>query len=197
MNYPTILQIPGFLQPSICRQIQTAMDRGCPEPAEVLGAEIRLDAAVRRAEHVEVDAATLTMIGERLDALRPRLEQTFATSLGEREGTSFLRYVTGGRFSPHRDHGYVSSWPDAARRRVSIVLFLAGSRTVDPSGSFSGGMLRLFSEQGAATEDVQPQTGLLVAFPSATLHEVTPVTDGVRDVIVDWFYDGQPNRVSA
>jgi hypothetical protein len=29
---------------------------------------------------------------------------------------------------------------------------------------------------------------MLVAFPADFLHEVLPVEQGVRDVIVDWFY---------
>jgi len=35
---------------------------------------------------------------------------------------------------------------------------------------------------------VIPRRGLLVAFPSSTPHEVTPVVDGTRDAVVDWFY---------
>jgi predicted 2-oxoglutarate/Fe(II)-dependent dioxygenase YbiX len=30
--------------------------------------------------------------------------------------------------------------------------------------------------------------GTLVAFASDVLHEVLPVTAGIRDVVVDWFY---------
>jgi predicted 2-oxoglutarate/Fe(II)-dependent dioxygenase YbiX len=36
--------------------------------------------------------------------------------------------------------------------------------------------------------DVVPVAGTLVAFPSHVLHEVLPVTAGIRDAIVDWFY---------
>jgi len=36
--------------------------------------------------------------------------------------------------------------------------------------------------------DIAPRAGLFVAFPSETAHEVLPVTAGVRDAIVDWFY---------
>ena len=32
-----------------------------------------------------------------------------------------------------------------------------------------------------------PRRGMLVVFPADTLHEVTPVADGHRDTVVDWF----------
>jgi predicted 2-oxoglutarate/Fe(II)-dependent dioxygenase YbiX len=48
-----------------------------------------------------------------------------------------------------------------------------------------GGSLRLYEPEAV---DVVPRAGMLVAFPSDTPHEVLPVTAGVRDAIVDWFY---------
>jgi predicted 2-oxoglutarate/Fe(II)-dependent dioxygenase YbiX len=36
--------------------------------------------------------------------------------------------------------------------------------------------------------DLAPVEGTLIAFPATWLHEVLPVTAGVRDAIVDWFY---------
>jgi predicted 2-oxoglutarate/Fe(II)-dependent dioxygenase YbiX len=55
-----------------------------------------------------------------------------------------------------------------------------------------GGALRLYglADPGdpAVPFDIVPAAGTLVAFPSDVLHEVLPVTAGVRDAIVDWFY---------
>ena len=36
--------------------------------------------------------------------------------------------------------------------------------------------------------EIVPLQGSLIAFRAATAHEVRPVSVGVRDVIVDWFY---------
>ena len=52
------------------------------------------------------------------------------------------------------------------------------------NGDFRGGELALID----ARVDIVPREGLLVAFDAGTLHEVLPVGDGTRDVIVDWFY---------
>lgn len=165
------------------------MDAGVPEPAEVLGNDIRLDAAVRAATHIDVDPSTLACIEQLLDARRPDVAVFFGLDPGDREGASLLRYTAGGRFKPHRDRGDVPSWPDAARRRISLVLFLTSSTAVDPQGTFSGGALRLIDDGGATVREIQPRAGTLVAFPATMLHEVTPVTSGVRDAVVDWFYD--------
>ena len=156
----------------------------------MLDEQIELQDDVRRSSHVEVDEATLRRLDQTLDAHRVRIERFFGLSLPEREGISLLRYAAGGFFKPHRDHGYVDSWPDAARRRVSLVLFLTTSRELDPTGTFSGGVLRLHCDEGpASSQDVHPRAGKLVAFLSSTLHEVTPVTAGVRDTVVDWLYE--------
>ena len=49
------------------------------------------------------------------------------------------------------------------------------------------GVLRLFPDEGDPI-DILPKGGTLVAFPAAMPHEVTRVTAGRRDAIVDWFY---------
>jgi predicted 2-oxoglutarate/Fe(II)-dependent dioxygenase YbiX len=183
-----VLTRHGFLDPSSCRRIRRAMDAGDPEPAQVLDKRIDTDEDIRRAMHVEVDSATLTFLEGRLDEARPLIERFFRVQLNDREGASTLRYTAGGFFRRHRDWGRLPSWPGAARRRIAVVVFLTTSREADPSGTFAGGMLRLFAGDGAAPIDVAPHEGTLVAFPATMLHEVTEVHDGTRDSVVDWFY---------
>ena len=57
----------------------------------------------------------------------------------------------------------------------------------EAGGAVRGGILRLFPDE-ADPIDVLPTRGTLVAFPADMPHEVTPVTSGRRDAIVDWFY---------
>lgn len=163
------------------------MDAGVVEPVEVLGPTIVLDETVRRAHAIEVGGETLERVESLFDACRPAVAAFFDVPLTGREGTGLLRYRAGDFYRPHRDRAERSSWPDAARRRLSIVLFLSSCREVDPTGLFSGGVLRLYPP-GENPEDVQPREGMLVVFPSDVLHEVTEVSDGVRDVAVDWYY---------
>jgi predicted 2-oxoglutarate/Fe(II)-dependent dioxygenase YbiX len=48
-----------------------------------------------------------------------------------------------------------------------------------------GGVLRIYHPDPF---DIAPKAGTLVAFPSEVPHEVLPVTSGVRDVVVNWFF---------
>jgi predicted 2-oxoglutarate/Fe(II)-dependent dioxygenase YbiX len=185
-----VMVIEDVLDERACERIRQAMNLGEPEAAEVLDREIELQEDVRRTSHIEVDRETRRRLEQTLDDQHGRIERFFGRRLPSREGVSLLRYTAGGFFKPHRDHGYVDSWPDAARRRVSLVLFLCSSREIDAHGTFSGGALRLHAEDThASSQDIHPRAGTLVAFLSTTLHEVLPVHDGIRDTAVDWCYD--------
>ena len=86
-----------------------------------------------------------------------------------------------------------AAWPSAARRLVSLIVFLNSSHTRLTPGAFSGGELLIFPESlddvaGSEAIRVVPCQGSLVAFHAETFHEVCPVVDGIRDVIVDWYY---------
>jgi SM-20-related protein len=182
--------VPAFVDPDFCRRCRAAMDRGVPEEAEVLAAGFEAQPEVRSTTHLDVDPAVLDAVERRLDACREAVGQVFGLPLTGREGAGFLRYRPGGFYLPHRDWADDSPWPDAARRRVAVVLFLNGSRRGDPkAGEFEGGTLRLFPEApGQPPVAVEPRAGTLVAFRADTLHEVTVVERGTRDAVVDWYY---------
>jgi predicted 2-oxoglutarate/Fe(II)-dependent dioxygenase YbiX len=163
------------------------MDDGTPEDAEVLTDGFALQKDVRRATQIEVADTVLAMVDAALDAVRIPIASFYGLVLQSREGASFLRYETGGFYKPHVDRAHVPSWPLTEKRQVTMVLFLESAREVEPSGGFSGGVLRLFPDAGAPIEIV-PKRGEVVAFPAAMRHEVMRVTAGRRDTIVDWFY---------
>jgi predicted 2-oxoglutarate/Fe(II)-dependent dioxygenase YbiX len=178
---------PRFLSAEACRRIRAAMDLGREEPAEVLGSEARLERTVRRVSSIEVDAATLADVEARLEATREPIEACHACRLSGREGVGFLRYQPGDFYKPHRDRGVVESWPGAARRRISIVVFLNSAGREDAAADFTGGTLRLL-DGSPDPMAIVPEQGCLVAFSSSRLHEVTRVHLGTRDTLVDWFY---------
>lgn len=77
-----------------------------------------------------------------------------------------------GMYDWHLDYGTGIS------RKLSVVLQLT-----DPS-EYEGGNLQL-SVSGKPTT-ITKQRGLVVVFPSYTLHQVTPVTQGSRQSLVSW-----------
>ncbi len=184
--------MPIFISPDVmdapmCRRVQAAMDAGTPELAEVLGDGFELQEDVRRATQIDIADTVLAMVDATLDGVRIPIASFYQLVLQSREGASFLRYETGGFYRPHVDRAHVPSWPLTERRQVTIVLFLESAREVEPSGGFGGGLLRLFPDDGDPI-DIAAQAGTLVAFPASMPHEVTRVTSGRRDTIVDWFY---------
>ena len=187
---PTLM--PDFLDPATCRAVQAAMNRGMAAAAEVLSEGVALDECARRATSIDVDAGTLRAVEERLDATRDALSAVCGMSLGRREGTGFLRYAEGDFYGPHRDQGHDPEWPAAAQRRLAVIVFLNSAQDDIQAGEFVGGELVIYpdsSQTGSCVPvRVAPRAGLLVAFDAARIHEVRPVTKGVRDVIVDWFY---------
>lgn len=169
-----------------CRRVRAAMDDGASEPAEILGGEIEVAERERRASHVEVSEQVLGLVEACLDSQREAIGAFFGRTLRSREGPGLLRYEAGGFYGPHVDRAEVASWPPAAERAVAVVLFLESSRDVDADGGFSGGILRVYGD-GDIPMDIVPTRGTLVAFLADTPHEVTPVLDGTRDTVVDWF----------
>lgn len=185
----SILLIEHVLDAAGCARIRTAMDAGVSESAEVLGEEMQLDQEVRRAAVIDVDPATLGFAERTLEHQRDALERFYEVRLAEREGVSLLRYVADGRFKPHRDRGEMASWPGAGRRLIAVVLFLSSSTEAKDDGDFHGGALRLLDDDGLLVNEIHPRAGTMVAFPATMLHEVAVVTGGIRDTLVDWFYE--------
>jgi len=153
------------------------MDRAPRSPAEIYADGFRVDEAARRAFDVDVEDALIEEVVRAIDAARPQVAAFFNVTLSGAEGPGFLRYEPGGFYGEHRD---VSPEWEQFPRRISVVVFLTTA-----GEDCEGGSLRLY---GAEPVDIAPRAGLFVAFPSETAHEVLPVTAGVRDAIVDWFY---------
>lgn len=79
-----------------------------------------------------------------------------------------------GMYGWHQDYGGRIS----PSRKLSIVLQLT-----DPA-RYEGGNLQILTSGESQT--VRKQRGLIAAFPSYTLHQVTPVTQGSRQSLVAW-----------
>lgn len=91
----------------------------------------------------------------------------------------FSRYVSGHRYGPHTDDASMldeHGWP--LRTDLSFTLFLS-----DPS-DYQGGALRFVEDTNASS--FRPAAGSAVIYPTGVLHEVTPVTRGVRVACVGW-----------
>jgi len=84
----------------------------------------------------------------------------------------------GGGYGAHVDNGLMGSGADRIRSDISFTLFLS-----DPQ-SYEGGELTI--DTPGAVHSLKPAAGDLVLYPSTTIHEVAPVTGGVRLACVGW-----------
>ena len=181
---------PGFFDEAACASVRAAMDRGRAEAAEIYVSGYVVDERVRRTSDVEVDFRTVRFVEDAFANIRAEVSCFFGETLSAAEGSGFLRYLPGGFYRSHRDR--LDEPGHEFSRRVSLVMFLTDAGRGVGDGRCEGGSLRLYGIVDPAQEtvplDISPAAGTLVAFRSHLLHEVLPVTDGVRDAIVDWFY---------
>jgi predicted 2-oxoglutarate/Fe(II)-dependent dioxygenase YbiX len=181
-----------FLDAAACADLRRAIAAGRSTPAEIYDEGYRVDPAVRRTFDVDVTASVVSRVEQLFAAARDGIGDAFGVTLRGAEGPGFLRYPAGGFYRAHQDA--LGDADGRFPRLLSVVLFLTGSTDVMTPVALAdaciGGALRLHDSSGFASEpvDVAPARGMLVVFPSHLVHEVLPVTAGVRDVIVDWFY---------
>lgn len=91
----------------------------------------------------------------------------------------FSRYVSQQRYGVHSDDACMydeHGWP--LRTDVSFTLFLSEPDT------YEGGALRILSD--TYERNFRPPAGSAVLYPTGLLHEVTPVTKGVRLACIGW-----------
>lgn len=91
-----------------------------------------------------------------------------------------LKYGIADHFKPH-DDAIPNSNPKRVRRFTSVTLL---SKSID----LEGGDLLVF-DKNKNQINTNLDEGETVVFYSTTLHQVTPITKGCREVIVGWIYD--------
>jgi PKHD-type hydroxylase len=94
------------------------------------------------------------------------------TGFGEPFQLTNYDEVEKGMYGWHQDYG------GGISRKLSLVLQLT-----DPA-QYEGGNLEVMTSGTPAK--VRKQRGLIAAFPSYVLHQVTPVTQGTRQSLVAW-----------
>jgi len=95
------------------------------------------------------------------------------TGFGECLQLTNYSYTNQGTYRWHQD--FCSEGPS---RKLSLVLQLSNPN------EYEGGELQLLTSSDP--EAIKKQRGLIVVFPSWTIHQVTPVTKGTRQTLVTW-----------
>jgi PKHD-type hydroxylase len=94
------------------------------------------------------------------------------TGFGEKLQFTNYDQSENGMYGWHQDYG------GGVSRKLSLAIQLT-----DPS-EYEGGNLQIMTS--GEPQNVRKQRGLIAAFPSYVLHQVTPVTQGSRQSLVAW-----------
>jgi len=185
----------NFFDAELCARLRSETRRAAGGQAMITrkGTDL-IDESVRRTTWVEVPPSTNVFVESRLSTLKPMLERHFCVVLKGYEPTQFLIYKGGDFFLPHQDS---QTDPEAStcvrQRRVSVAIFLNGEAQEPKQDFYGGGSLMFYGLIGDDPRwkpcgfGLSGEAGMLIAFRSDVLHEVTPVIHGERYTIVTWF----------
>lgn len=102
----------------------------------------------------------------------------FEYDLSYIEDIQFTEYKEGEFYGVHKDMGF----SDSFSRKLSFVMQLT-----DPT-EYEGGELILYDTNIKDPFIVPKEKGTIVMFPSYILHEVKPITKGIRNSLVTWIH---------
>ena len=196
--------VPTFLDEKSILELCTATAAAPTDKALVVKSD-GIDCVaetVRKVQSVILPTELHTDLRRRLMDVLPRLEKHFHVQLGGCESPDLLIYRPNDFFTLHSDGGGSHGHSEETRqRRVSAVIFLNRESAEPEQGTYGHGQLTFYGLlDGSHWEKcgfpLSPEPGLLVAFPSEMIHEVTPVSHGRRLTIVTWFYARNPEPKS-
>jgi len=199
-----------FLEPQLVANLLWEMKVAPKKKAAMMTASgvDCVDEDTRKVQTSVLSKEIRVLLEEQLFSLIPGLERHFNVALAGCESPHYLVYGSGDFFKPHADGGEsAGKSPAACRRRISAVIFLNRESKEPAEGTYGNGCLTFYGlldgpQWERCALPLNPETGLLIAFPADKIHEVTPVSHGKRFTVATWFYaadtpDAEPKRESS
>ena len=192
-----LFAVKEFFDADLCAKFRCEMLSSTLSPAALVDGYTSVERTkeeVRKTMHAEVSQSTASLAKERLMALRPKLEDHFGLTFEDCEKPQFLVYREGDYFLPHVDGEDDLGKPQYIRnRKISIIVFLNEESGEPAPDAYCGGALTFYGlidkpEWEKYGFHLNGETGLLIAFRSDILHEVSIVTFGMRFSIVSWLF---------
>jgi predicted 2-oxoglutarate/Fe(II)-dependent dioxygenase YbiX len=185
-----VLIAPRIFEPGLCEELIGFYRRTGGDVSGVMveraGQTVgRVDGFKSRRDVTLTEGPLKEAVRARLSGrLLPEIRKAFSFEATRVERWTVACYAAeeGGRFDPHRDNGT----PGTAHRKFAC--------SINLNGDFEGGDLR-FPEFG--WRRYRPPVGGAVVFGCGLLHEVTPMTRGVRYAYLPFFYDDAGARIRA
>lgn len=192
---PGLLLVAGFVGAQRCAELRRLADQQPGRDASVMDVDndervVETRSAHRVTTHIDIQAIAREIIPLVGRAYTDFVAPHFGVETEWFEYPTVLRYGPGGRYDEHADadnrDDATGEWERKIDRDYSILIYL--------NDDFTGGAISFpnFDYQ------LQPCTGLLVAFPSdhRYVHAALPLETGTRYVIVSWAAAVGTERVS-
>lgn len=174
-NYYKIFVYHNFFSPEECRQIINLPGNEFPSPVQEYDRREKMMARNYRrstSKDIKFQRENLWIFKRILGIFRETNEKYFQSSFSKIVGTQVIRYETGDFFSWHADTGIGV----AAQRKLSSTTFLT------KPGEYEGGELVFMPEMPA----FEANQGTIIIFPAYLMHQVCPVTNGIRHALIAW-----------
>jgi len=157
------------------------------------GDEILNEDIKKRGEVTKLAKGFNETVSEKLLSLKPMIAEHYAQDLDDIQAPKYSIYETGDFYRTHTDADHKESAQDFLKvRKVSSIIFLNEESAIEKEGSYCGGNLTFYGLMenesfGKFGLPLVSEPGMLITFLPTILHEVTPVTAGVRYTIASWF----------
>lgn len=169
-----VLLVPRVLSDDLVGRLvaRAEADRGRASVMPDPGLGERVDRSLKRRRDHNLSPGLAKRVVAEMARLGPEVTRAGLGRPGRIEEPKLVSYLAdeAGTFRPHRDNSSAS----VAHRRLAVTVNL------NP-GSYEGGALR-FPEFGP--DLYEPSAGGAVVFGCSLLHEVVPVTEGVRHAVI-------------
>ena len=119
--------------------------------------------------------------------IKPDIEEFFNLKLKTVNPMQTLYYAEGHFFKPHMDDVKVNT--ETEYKKITVVIFLNDQSKKDNISGYAGGDLKLhglFIEFPEKALTVPSRKGLMVAFNSDIVHEITTIKSGDRCSLAIW-----------
>lgn len=192
----------NFLEREFCREIKEELKKASDDSELVKPGVVwmmdksshALNEEIKRVRETQrLSPQTISKVRKKLLEIMPEVASHFSTELSDCQQPKFSLYQKGDFYSRHIDvFGGEDVSPIITSRKVSTIIFL-NDETIEPTkDSYCGGNLTFYglmknSAFGNFGLPLIGECGMMIAFEPNIIHEVTPVTQGERFVIVNWF----------
>jgi PKHD-type hydroxylase len=182
-NHEAFATIPHAFAPHEIDMIRSMIETQEKTPGVVADGITDKNIRDSRIKWIVIDASSQWIFERVASIINTVNDQYFGMALTTTEGIQLTEYdsVYQGFYGSHTDSTY-GPLGDARTRKLSVTMQLSNS------DEYEGGDLMLYHQNLKSPFNASRDKGTMTLFRSHIIHEVTPVTKGIRYSFVTWIH---------